>query len=237
MSSSTVPFLKDLIHEHNFVFVALTETWLRNHLDAEVAIDGYTIFRADRVRPKKRRGRESGGVAIFIKDSLGISSEILLDFSNGVAEVLMIHVKQINMIVAVIYRSPHNPSGGYNSSVRELSEVTRKISAVLNALPSPTPDIVIAGDLNLPKVSWPNCIPSPGASPGDREMIAVVGDLMSEFFLTQLVQEPTHRAGSILNVILTNNPSIFLSSETCPVAPHSSHYLVEAQTTIACSED
>ena len=40
-----VPFLQDLLQHSNQLFVALTETWLQEHLDAELQVDGYTLFR------------------------------------------------------------------------------------------------------------------------------------------------------------------------------------------------
>ena len=70
------------------LFLALTETWLRNHLEAELSIKGYTLFRVVRSRPKKKRGRDSGGVAVYIKDSLAPFSEKLSDFLNGVLEIM-----------------------------------------------------------------------------------------------------------------------------------------------------
>ena len=61
LSSSAVSYLGDTLAESNLLFLMLTETWLRNHLDAEVKINSYTIFRTDRNRPKKKSGRNSGG--------------------------------------------------------------------------------------------------------------------------------------------------------------------------------
>ena len=40
-----VPFINDILYHDNQIFSALTETSLRDHLDAEVNIDGYTIYR------------------------------------------------------------------------------------------------------------------------------------------------------------------------------------------------
>ena len=41
--------------------MAITETWLLHHTDAELSIDGYTLFRSDRTRAKKSaKGRLSG---------------------------------------------------------------------------------------------------------------------------------------------------------------------------------
>ena len=90
---SKVPFLKDLLHQGNQLFIALSETWLRDHRDAEVAIDGYTIFRQDRQPSRnRRRGRDSGGVAFYVRDDMAATAEPVLNFSNGVVEVLGLSV-------------------------------------------------------------------------------------------------------------------------------------------------
>ena len=48
-------------------FIGLTETWLKDHFNAELIIENYRIFRADRIRTEnnQNRGRDSGGVAIY----------------------------------------------------------------------------------------------------------------------------------------------------------------------------
>ena len=72
------------------MFIGLTETWLKDHQDSEISIDGYVIFRSDRVRQKKsNRGRESGGVAFYVRKDLAKSMEVLLKYSNGVIEILL----------------------------------------------------------------------------------------------------------------------------------------------------
>ena len=57
-------FIKDILDDSNELFIALSETWLNEHLDAELEIEGYDIFRSDRVRKRCRHSRESGGVAV-----------------------------------------------------------------------------------------------------------------------------------------------------------------------------
>ena len=133
-----------------------------------------------------------------------------------------------------MYRSPHNPTGGYDSSARELTQGIVKITEMLSALPSPTPNIILTGDFNLPNTNWPNCCPKPGASNLEKEMINVTHELISQFFLSQMVLEPTHLAGNILDLIFTNNPSLFVDVDTIPTYPNSSHHLVEATTFMAC---
>ena len=51
---SKVPYIADRLIESNQLFMGITETWLKDHKDAELYINGYTLFRADRKRIKKR---------------------------------------------------------------------------------------------------------------------------------------------------------------------------------------
>ena len=49
---SKVPYIADLLSESKQLFMAVTETWLSNHKDGELEIDGYKLFRGDRKRVK-----------------------------------------------------------------------------------------------------------------------------------------------------------------------------------------
>ena len=87
---SKVPFINDIAVEKQ-MFIALTETWLQEEKDAEVGIKGYTLFRADRKREKKKRGRNSGGSAIYVKNDIANTFEATNIFSNGTVELLCIY--------------------------------------------------------------------------------------------------------------------------------------------------
>ena len=73
--------------------MALTETWLGAHTDEELSIDGYQLFRGDRIRKKGKRGRLSGGVALYAREDIAATSEVTCQFSNGVVEILTIYFK------------------------------------------------------------------------------------------------------------------------------------------------
>ena len=53
------------------------------------------IYRVDRSRKKKRRGRNSGGVAIYIKNDC--SPEILLEYSSEVIDALCIKILHLEL--------------------------------------------------------------------------------------------------------------------------------------------
>ena len=234
LSSSSVPYIGDTLKQNDLLFILLTETWLSDHLDAEISIEDYTILRTDRNRRKKKRGRHSGGVAVYIKDDLAASCEILLQFSNGVVEALCIFVKCLNLVICTVYRSPDNTLSDNRSSTNEFQELITQFSHKLNELPTPTPDLLVGGDFNLPKVEWPACAPRAGSSKAEKDMTNILAEFMSEYFLHQLVDSPTHRAGNTLDLIFTNNVNVVVNHEIIPVTPLSSHSLITCQTFLSC---
>lgn len=73
---SKVPYLSDMLNHENHLFIGLTETWLKDHKDAELKIEGYQLFRSDRKRSKTgKRGRLSGGAAAYIRDDIASRTE------------------------------------------------------------------------------------------------------------------------------------------------------------------
>ena len=122
----------------------MCETWLSPDVaDAEVCDDfpAYSIFRTDRVN------RQGGGVALYIKDSL--SGDVVDTFDNGVCQAIVVMIHQLNTCVCVCYRPP-------DTRISEFSEMLQCVDSALSSLPSPTPNIVVMGDMNFPRaaVSW-----------------------------------------------------------------------------------
>ena len=124
---------------------------MHKHKDAELDIEGYSIFRADRKRPgKKKYGRHSGGVAAYVRNDISCKMEINLSFSNGVVELLGLHSKLDNLYIVVIYRQPNDTHSGNKSGPTELKTALSRLKQNLDNLPTPTPNLVICGNFNLP---------------------------------------------------------------------------------------
>lgn len=94
--------LKELAHQENLLFLALTETHLNeDHLDAEITIDKYTAFRTDRVN------RCHGAVINYIREAVAASREKLMSYSNGTTELLILYLKRQNLLLITVYRPPN----------------------------------------------------------------------------------------------------------------------------------
>ena len=151
--------MSDNLFENNQLFFAITESWLDSHKDAELKIDGYQLFRSDRKRRKRsKRGRLSGGVAVYVHDSLAVHMEVSLQYSNGAVEVIGLYSSSENLFLAIVYRQPDDSAGGNPSGVAEFKPALEKITAVLNDIGEPSPNTIICGDFNLPRFPWnSNC--------------------------------------------------------------------------------
>ena len=83
--------------------MALTETWLRDHLDAKVNVEGYKLFRQDRITTRiKRRGRDGGGTAYYLKNEIAAGTDTIINFSNEVVDVLGLHIKVKNLALIIV---------------------------------------------------------------------------------------------------------------------------------------
>ena len=96
--------MQDLLLDDKLLFIALTETWLRDHLDAEVNVEGYKLFCQDRIRTRfKCKGRDGGGTACYLKNDIAAGTDTIINFSNEVIEVLGLHVKVKNLALIIVY--------------------------------------------------------------------------------------------------------------------------------------
>ena len=211
------------------MFAALTETWLQEHLDAEISIDGYTIFRQDRVR-QRNKGRNSGGVALYLRNDIAANAQPLLNYSNGVVETLGLQIKSQNFVIIVLYRQPDDSIGGHRSTNAEFTQALEEIKKALAGLPSPSPDIVLCGDFNLPHIQWATGTLRPGATTDEQNMVKNLQVLTEEHFLFQHIHKATHRHGNTLDLCFSNNPA-FIHSYECVATQLSDHYIIEGRTT------
>ena len=184
--------------------VVLNETWLKNSInDNEIfPPEAYKIFRCDRNleshppdpnNPRRFR-KNGGGVLIAVKSSLDIKSKKITTACP--AEVLSIEITLQNntkFCVSTIYRvgtlGTRNQSAlkDYYSTILK----TKKFSKIF-----------VIGDLNLPNISATEWKSGRCRLPLDQAFLEMFNDLG----LVQCIEEPTHRHGNILDVLLTNAP-------------------------------
>ena len=110
-NKTKVNYLGDTALESNAPFILLTETHLKPEiLDAEVKIEGYSLYRADR-GPEKT----NGGVAVYLRHNL--IGQLVVSHSNSMCETLAIKVKSLNMLLICLYRPPNSTIDNFRESI------------------------------------------------------------------------------------------------------------------------
>ena len=225
-TTNSVPYTTDILHDPSLSSAAmsLTETWLHDHQDAEIKVPDFQLFRVDRKRAKKRKGRASGGVLTHVHDS--IAAEKVFEFSSGVIECVGVMLESMNLMMYTIYRQPDEKN--HRSTNQHFAPLLSKLREHLASLPTPTPDIMLQGDFNLPHADWETGECSKGASKDEKKMVRAFYELTLENFLVQQVEGSTHRCGNTLDLIFCNNADMVHSTEVLPANPSvTDHNLIQ----------
>ena len=203
--------------------IMLNETWLKKSIKkGEVfPVDVYKVFRLDRSakthpidpnNPNKFR-KNGGGVLIAIRRDMDIVST-RLEFQCA-GEILGVTLKFNDgrkLILCTYYRVGSLGIDNHN----EFKSFIRKARSRRGVV-----GIIVAGDLNMPKIDWENFSSTEGI---DKLFL----DSFSNFELEQLIISPTHKRGNILDLLLTDKSNlisdIVVSDNNLPCK--SDHYLI-----------
>ena len=223
---SKVSFISDIVVPEQQLFFGLSETWLNNHREAELSIEGYTIFRCDSTRKKKSsRGRFTGGVALYVRDDIAISTEVLVSFSSNAVQTICLYSKPENLVMTCLYRQPDDKTHGNPSTHIDLKTALSRLMHAIGKL-NPSPDIIFGGDFNIPHVKWPEGTPAPKASTDEKLMLNHLNEFCNELFLNQIITQPTHKDGNTLDLLFVNNQSLVHDAQIIPVLHSTSHHSI-----------
>ena len=123
--------------------MCLTETHLNpDILDAQITMKGYNLFRSD------RSNRSHGGVCIYVRKDLAVKSEV--KDSNSFCHSLILHIPQLKMILANIYRPPNCPEPLFTQTLEYASSFLRNMECNYQR----ANDYLIFGDFNFPFLNF-----------------------------------------------------------------------------------
>ena len=137
----------------------------------------------------------------------------------------------MNLAICVVYRQPDDSTHGHPSKNIQFRDALDKLQLCLDNLGTPTPNIILGGDFNLPHTQWPHCTPTPGCPREEREMIATLNVFSNHFCMMQIVTESTHKDGNLLDCVFINNENIFHDISVNGVLQSISHHkIIEVST-------
>ena len=199
-----LPHLESLVHTHHPDIIIGTESQLKSSIfTSEITPSGFVTYRKGRVQGNK------GGVFIIVKDD-AIATECNLIKTDSELLLIEIHIQgQKLLIVGSFYRPSESPAINIEHLASSLSDIQTKFRNAVT---------VVACYINLGDIDW--------VKPYARESAKCASflDLCNEFFLDQLVTEPTRMSEgtkNILDLVLTTHPNFI---EWCKVVPGLSDY-------------
>ncbi|PKU40382.1 dtw domain-containing protein 2 [Limosa lapponica baueri] len=195
--------------------IGITVTWWDGSCDWSVGMEGYRLFRKDRL------GRRGGGVALYVNDELECV-ELHLGMDEDPTESLWVRIKGStgagDVTVGVCYRPPHQ-------SDREDEALYRQIGAAPHSH-----TLVLMGDFSHCDICWKD---NTAGHLKSRKFWECVNDN----FLPQMIREPMRR-GAVLDLVLTNKEGLvgnvmFKDSLSC--SDHKMTEKVQFQKSCRCA--
>ena len=192
--------------------IILNETWLKNEIKNDEIFSrlDYKTFRLDRSplshppdasNPKKFK-TNGGGVLIAVSNLLDMKPTLLR--SNVKAEILSLTLTLRNkkkICVTTCYRVGTLLSENLNEIRNHFELVTRTKSISKH---------IVIGDFNLDKTNW-------NSLEASNSLQQSFLDLFGDHCLDQIINQPTHIRGNILDIILSDSPNII---EDLEIASH-----------------
>ena len=217
-----VQYLGEIAEESDSIIIALSESHLKSQiLDAEISIPGFQLFRADR-----QDHINKGGVITYVKDEYASGLQTLTSGCNEAVEWNCLFLPVIQSVIVNIYRPPSCTEPKFNEMLTDISAAIEKMSA-------PMPNLIMCGDFNLPIIDWGTGKISGGTHDLQKQAEALM-EFMSAHCLQQMISEPT-RMNNILDLFLTNNPEIVTNVKISNTVI-SDHRLITVDTCIEKSE-
>ena len=168
--------------------IGITESWAHKDItDAELGLEGYVMFRKDRI------GKKGGGVLLYIKDTIP-AYEVQLQDEADCNEAIWCNLVtgHTTVTIGVVYRCPNITKPNNEKIHNAISEVSKG-------------DCIKMGDFNHGNIKW-DTLQSTGVE--DSTFLCLVQDN----FLTQHVLEPT-RAARVLDKFCHHRKNLSTTSK------------------------
>ena len=166
--------------ELNVKLIVVTESHLNNDiLSAEVTMEGYQLYRADR-----SPGRIKGGIALYVENELNTHCIDMSSGSTSAVEYQILFVDIWNLMLVIVYRP--------ECSCDEFSGVLRYVNSAIEARGTPVPNVVVTGDFNFPNINWKNLsVRGASRSMVEKKQALMLLEFMEDQCLVQMVDKPT----------------------------------------------
>ena len=177
----------------------ILESWLKSHIsDAQIMLTGYQILRADRLN------RDRGGALMYIHNDFPVTN--FHSYDDSTCEAIICNIDSLNTIVASVYRPPETDNESFRKVINFLQ------SHINSQTRNKHKNILVAGDFNLPHLTWSDDPSTQYATTNNRECTETLLSFMDKNFMSQYINKPT-RVNNILDLVITNDMNLIKEVE------------------------
>ena len=188
--------LQATIDELKPEIIGITESWCNKTIvDAEIAIEGYSMFRLDKDTPTGI----GGGIILYVKDTLtAVACHKLndVDMESSIWCLIQLESSE-NLLVGLCYRSPNTSTEENDDKLRRQIDSIKEVQNVSHLL--------LMGDFNFPEIDWINNRVK-GSQDSEPQRFF---DLIQDEFLVQHVSKPTRVRGnqkpSLIDLVISRD--------------------------------
>ena len=229
MTRKKLDFLREVCSNDNSLMgLCLNETWYQEQSDTEVGINGFKVYRADRLN------REGGGAAIYVANNFSVNQKKVLSYSNGTCEAAGVLIEKENIALLSLYRPPKTISYKHHQMLKSVKEW---LSAECNG----QTEIIVYGDFNFRFLKWKKCNPTASVSNNSQNLTSCLErgslknvefqieetlEFMASFYLEQKVSLPS-RGMNYLDIMFTNSDSFKVNDVRDVHSSISDHRIIE----------
>ena len=183
----------------------------------------------------ERLKETKGGVATYVNENVE-ALEVKKD-SIGGCELLIIDIKEINVINIIVYRPPRTYKTAFEKVVKEIDTALQEMESRQE-----NRTIFMSGDFNFPFITWKRDTEDDyrweekecNSGSQEKEQFEMLNELSNKYQLTQIVTEET-RGKNTLDLVYTNETKTV--NEVTTIKTHySDHKRIEIETTIKVKE-
>ena len=177
--------------------IGVTESWARDSiLDAELAIDGFRLFRADRRIVKGR------GLLLYVKENLNatICTEMSkTQFDESLWCTISTGPVNQKLLVGLIYRSPSSSCQNNDALLKAIESAT-EIKDV--------PHVLIMGDMNYPEIDFVTNSVNAGTDAAPTKFLDKIQELFLYQHVTQFTRFRSNHEPSVLDYVITDDGNL-----------------------------
>ena len=183
--------INEFITDNELDVLSMCETWIQSGDDAkvrEMCPSNFSFY-------GKSRNSRGGGVGLIARDNIHVKQFDCGHFNSFEYHCAVLHLAARKLKLVTLYRPP-------NTSNSNITEFLNEFETFLSDVTMFAGPVLIAGDFNV------------HFNKPDHSDVRQLIDILDSFGLHQHVQQPTHKYGNILDLVITRSDSDIVRSSS-----------------------